>query len=481
MKRFFPHVLLCALILSSALLFACGGDENETAPDGDGEHDDASGDGDREAADEDDETDGESEACREGECPFGRYCDENDGLCKTCTEDLHCGEPDPSSGITPVCLNGICERLICGFPHEIPKPSAGVDLPLTPLRPTFDSRRILHVNGEAIFPIGVQGVAKEQFPDVRDNGFNLVIASIDCCSQSGEEDAQKEFLQSAKIVGSTSLFAAVAPVWPPEQIEENPVALTNSIAERANSLSLLFWMGSDRAKAAGYQNRVKSLADFVRFADATKPFAVAEVAEELEPVETDAQVIYIPTFAATNLHPEAEIERILEQGGGRPVWARFKVESAADAENLYFASFAAIAAGATGILFELEPGFADDDETWHSLWAAGQTLRWETDFWLAPRSSQIRLESESSDWAMISVLYNEKIVMAQLAKLSGGPGEITLKIAPESVPFCFYGLGTGERMDLTRESVRVFQTDFSPVIHMFQMAEPGIVGDENER
>ncbi len=426
--------------------------------------------------DTDDDTD--QAGCEQLGCDNGRYCDPQDGLCKVCTEDRQCGDPDPLTGITPLCLDGVCKDLVCSGVIEPVAPEDGASLPVDPLAPSFNSQGILSVENRLVFPIGVQGIHPDKYEQVKGWGANLVISNRDCCLDVRDYNYQLDtVLGDLAGAGEADLFAAVRPIWPPDSLNHpDQLWLMKSVRNRNNRVPLLFWMGADRPEAAGFTSNVDELADFVRDSTTThKPFAVAEdPGFAVEAVESSADLL-IATIDPTSVAPGAEIARVRVKTD-KPIWARIPA-AGLSAQRLYALAIHCLAAQVTGLIFEVDnedSASAIPDAA--ALQSAIRKLRDRTSYWLSqPVSGQVDVSPQSPEIGLHVIHYEGKVWLATLVNTGTTEKTLTVTLQTEKLPYC-YGVEEEDQLlhlNKVKEQEIILPANGVQVLQFSEAASPG--------
>lgn len=424
------------------------------------------------------ESEGEASGCDADSCVNGMYCDQNDGLCKNCTENSHCGKPDPISGITPVCRDGRCQDLVCGSVITVDAPADGANLPVTPPSVIFREDGIMVTDNRAIFPIGIQNLHPDLFDEANTAGANLVISSSNCCDiQQDREYQEQTFLLGLK---SADLFGSVRAASPcGDYAQMVPLSLMTSITARSNITSLLFWLAADRPRDCD-SSTVAEIAAKVRTVTDDKLVAVAEDWGFSVASYVDTADFFLVSLDPASTAPGAEVRRV-SSAAQKPVWARLSALSL-DSDALIGKALHAIAAGATGIVFELPDETDDEPAAWSAIKTATRMLRDRTAIWLSPSASdRVELESSSPDLGLHAVIYENKVLIVTVVNGSDSRQTGILVLSPDLLPFCLGEEGKDSLLHLTRETE--MNLDLAPgewrVFQVTEAAQPGDDGGEN--
>ncbi len=438
--------ILC-LFLFLLIMIGCSSSGDDAA-DGDRESETGNEEGgDRDSGDQDEETE---DGCSPGDCGDGLVCDLQDGRCKRCTTDLDCGDPDPITGITPSCLDGRCEDLVCGSRANISAPSDGADLPSSPLQPTFDATGRLSVNNTPIFPIGIQPIDPSRFEEAKAAGVNLVLSNHNCCENTTELNYHMQtFLPQAQAV---DLFAAVRAFWPPQQINTgNRLTLLQSIVDRGNRVPLLFWIGADRAISSGWADDIPAVWTFGENQFPPKPFAIMEDSQQQDDQLDQIAQLYIATLDPSQSEAALEVSVARNRLGDTPVWVRIPI-SGLSSQRLKALAIHAIAFGATGIIFDAGEMDLSHKDTWETLTEATRYLRDRTPLWLANRDDNAAGLAEAPvDVTLLSVRYENKTVITFIVNSGNSDETLTVSLASEQLPFCLSEDSEDTSLRLTRE------------------------------
>ncbi len=490
-------ILLVVLLVYC--LWGCGADEGSQ----DGDSDKIDGDEDFDAWWEQD-TDGDAFIpCQPGGCDGGRICNTETGLCEDCIKDIDCGLPDPETGITPVCLEGVCTDLICRAITEVQEVPLGAQLPVTQLEPVIDSDKNLVVEGNQVFPIGISGLSESPeayLSEAKDNGFNLVLHEGGCCSVTGELDSQKSFLES--VHNPVDLFAAVRAIWPPEQIEgDNQVGLRDSIIERSNSSALLMWM-IDNPSFENKLDWIGPLYDYIKKVDSGHLVALADhsgvdYSAYFDKSDVIIHTLEFPASGEDFTYIASKIEELSSNPAAPPVWARIPLvpQSAIDClesgncdgeqgtppslEDIKLASYTALAAGAKGLIFWAYKlgDYSIGYDGWRDIKSFASQLHKRTLLWLSPdEDDMVTLEQNGNAVKLLTKDYS-KTFIAYLINTSNQSQSVKLKVKPEKAPYCLGLEGEDQLMHLERElEVDIELAAFE--IKVYQVSESSEPGGE---
>ncbi|RJO66835.1 MAG: hypothetical protein C4523_11200 [Myxococcales bacterium] len=458
--------------LTILLMSSCSGGSGDSQTDDDESPLVEDGDVDGPPADGDGADGDEEQGCETDTCDAGLYCDPNDGLCKTCTEDRHCGAANPLTGITPICREGRCVDLVCGGFTVFPDPPTGVELPNRPLEPAFTDG-MLFESGRAVFPIGIQPFDQARMSAVRNAGFNLVLSNGDCCQGFGLEYQTETVLYEAR---NADLYAALRAVWPPDQIEgQNQLALLESLRDRGNEPPLLFWIGADRAASQGLTEWAPDLEEYVLDASTSKLFAVAENTGADLPALTSARSFYIATLDPAAEAPGGEISRVAGLAPGKSVWARIPAQGI-NAETAQAIALHAIGQGAMGIIFELAENDGEivkaDAE---AIAPAAGFLRRYGALWLSPRDTEAaHLQTLPTGVVMLAYNVDNKSIVIFLVNAAQTARQIQLVLSPRNAPYCLGRKDQDLTLHLTRETSLTLELPAKGLveIHFTEAAEP---------
>ena len=480
--------------LSMLLLLACssGGNSSEDVlpEDGDWIEDEQESDLDQESA----ETDGDSEenaSCVTTGCTDDRYCDTQDGLCKSCTEDNHCSLEGQEPDIFRICQNGHCRSVVCPAILLPTIPEIGVlYTPGRSVETLFDGNGRFFVDRVEVFPIAEKPA--DDLDKAIDAGYNIVMNTQPCCSQPSEFDAQVSFLQAAQNVkDGRGLYAAVFGVWPPAQaVGGGNASLLNQITERAQIKSLLFWLGTDRIQTTGWMEDLDEALSFLFKVDDAQvlvfnedsgfsiPTIESKINEAMtlaDPDSSSGLSIKSLVLAAVNVDggdPSSEVKRVLSARPGKPVWARVGFDAQSTTSQLVALSLHALANGATGIVYEP----VQSDATQKTLDIARRAARFIRDrevYWLAGSQglTPSSITPQNQGLALYESNYNNKIHFHLAVNATAQPvsANVGLPYSGDNLPYCrAEATGTEGDLALTREAsfavelgpweVRVFQT-----------------------
>lgn len=444
--RMFHGFLLLALLLAAT---ACASGSDTPDGDGDtpvnGDWEDGDIDGDRVDGDLD-ETD-DTPNCFVSGCDEGFYCDEYDGTCKGCTTDLHCGHPDPVSGIVPVCRNGRCLDVACGTVLALPSPPDGVSLGIDPLTSLIGADGQLAVGGKPVFPVGVSGLNPEHFDRVRQAGGNLVVSTRDCCTDATDLDYQlNTFLPQAK---RSDLYAALYAVSPVNEFEANdPFMLLESFRNRANHPALMAWLSGEGASGGEDMADALAIHDEIRSIVTSKVVGFGENWDANLNAYEDKGAFFLVSANPASTSPGTDLARLAR----KPVWARINTADFPATDYLPVALHT-IAHGAKGLVFAVNaeanlslPG------DWSAVAEAMRYIRDRTLLWLLPRETNaVRVTEAPPEVASLAVHYEGKIVFVFLVNAATQARDVSLRVNPANFPYCM-GVEQEERvLHMTRD------------------------------
>lgn len=449
--------LLIAFGLSAALV-GCGGSSSEHA---DGDSGEAIGEEEAEPEAEAEEEAETSPACVLKPCRDGLYCDQNDGLCKACTEDAQCGAADPTNGIEPLCRAGRCEKVTCGALFAPTVPEFGVGLGSGTLRPGFDEYGRIVPQSNAVFVVGAVGLNAQRYPDAAAAGFNLVVSSSACCANQDEFTYHLDTVLGA--AKRADLYAGVFAAWPQSSFPEPPTTLWLTwLSDRSQSAAHLLWIGGsygagetpDTSFAAKLRKLLKDdLGD-------TKPLAyLLGTGTDATAIAPQADLL-MATLDENAAIPSAEVARMKNQAPDKPLWVRLLL-SQQSSEQLTLLSYAAILSGAGGVLFD----FADESNPAPKAFSAAkktaEKLHANSALWLSPRSpGYLTVQNAPSTLLAVHYLVSNKIHVSYLLNLSSTATRVSLLATPTQTPYCRAIIGSETKLSLTRETS--FSLDLPP-------------------
>jgi hypothetical protein len=457
MSRFWPDIAKLrggALFLTALIALIVGGcaSQNETQ-DGDLDGDASESDSDGDFLDGDTLPDGDSDAeepfnCLISGCDSGYYCDDFDGKCKGCAEDIHCGNPNPVTGVVPVCRNGRCIEVVCGAIQTLDRPADGIDLGSNPQSAAMNPDGTIVVNNRVIFPLGVMAIHPDLLADARDAGANMVISSRGCCKNALDADYQlNTFLPETR---KAQLYAAMLAQSPLSEYAENSQQLLmESIRDRSNQVPLLAWFAGDRASQSGQTTTAITVYEDIHSITDSKPVGFGEHWSFDPLAYSQVDGFFMVSMNPDSVAPGSELLRYKS----KPYWARIET-SEFDAADYLLAAIHALANGAGGLVFELE---SEDNkrlpEDWQALSQAIRFLKDRSELWLSEReSSAVRMSSPTAEVAMTAVYYQNKTLFIFIANAALENRTVSLTLAPANLPFCLGIEGEDQALHITHKT-----------------------------
>jgi len=469
--RFF--LCLTCLILTT-LIIGCSSSSTPEIPSTDGDSD-LIVDGDNTPLDGDeDESDLEDigPGCLQRECLPGLYCDTNDRRCKNCTEDHQCGDPNPVERTFPVCVEGLCTTYTCGGIVDPPVPANGVELTTSLVFADFNAEGEMIIDSKEVFPIGVQNLHKNLYQEAHDSGANLLLSGAGCCMVS--DDEQQTFLADAL---HYHMYGSVHALWPYDKIDiMDEAVIGNSITARYNIISMLFWLGGDRAQEVGEVNQVAAIKDRIHRVSNKKPFAIAEDSGFDVSAYDGIADFFIVSLDPQSLAPGSEISRVRNANSSRPVWARLWPDKMSEAK-MKAAAVQAMSVGATGIVFEMLDESDKSPEEWGSVKATTRYLRNLTNVLMAEKQpSIVEIEPANSVVRYMVSEFDSKTYFAFFVNASDENQKITVTIRDSlAKPYCRGVMGEDTVLHLTKDAT--FDLDLAPnSILIYQLSVPGETG-----
>ncbi len=497
MQTSWNFLTLLLSIIALAILGSCGGDDGQNS---DGDLDDTQGEEDFEPWWEFDSESGDNFIpCQPGKCEGGKFCNTATGVCENCVSDLNCGMPDPESGITPTCIAGRCEDLVCQSMFAVPTIEKGAGLPLFPIQPEFDAEKNLIVEGKKVFPIGISHFPEWKLEEARNAGFNLAISGNPCCANEQEVADHENYLNSAL---NADLYVGLIPFDPPEQIQSSDQArLRQSITQRSNHPPLLFWL-MDSPSFSNETDFIDSLYNYVSGIDESHPLALAENGsfdytpyyEEFRPL---IHTLQIPDDGDLS-GAVSKLEILTKTIQAPAVWARIPVfgnsylecikgnacnptDDNPDAETIETLAMLAIGAGAKGLIFwgyEVEPyAMAEDTDKWKNLSKAVARIQSRSLLWLAQTDSSLISADSTNPKVKIFTYTYEKAVITYAINATDTEQNITLNVSPQRTPFCWGTENQDTVLHLQRETSIELSLD-AYEIRILQFAEASNPGGE---
>ena len=276
--------------------------------------------------------------------------------------------------------------------------------------------RVITLDGEPFFPIGVYSVRIEDMEEVAAAGFNLIHTYTRCCNEK-DLQFQEEFLSAADALG---LKVFLYPFYPQSQVDESgekTAQLAQTVRARAGHPSLLFWYTFDEPELNKQSPELcRRVHDFIHETDAVHPTAVvlATGARYADYVDTSDWFMVDPypiPFVAISLVRDA-MRNAMAAAAGKPVLAviqahdqtpyfNLKLKDAAPTEKeIRNMAYQAVANGASGIIFwALHPGKYDlmgTPEQWGALKNVAADLHEHEDIFILPDAG-VEIVPEPSD------------------------------------------------------------------------------------